>query len=146
MSDQLVIDGANIITLTKNNKFKAMTCAWTMMVDYDRILMLIGSQSDTGNSLCVGDFVGVSALNKDQKDIAIEFGENHSDSFDKFYSLHLSNYNGVYVVKDAKTIMHCQVLDIIHLKEEEKDHLVHLKVLNYQTNPDKRFLNYDEVY
>lgn len=145
MSDQLVIDGANIITLVKDKKFKAMTCAWSMMVDYDRILMLIGSQSDTGNALEINDKVGVSALSKDQADIAMLFGENHSNSFDKFYSLNLTKYNGVYVIKEAKVIMECEVIDILHLKEEPEDHLVHLKVLSYTNDKSKRFLNYDEV-
>jgi hypothetical protein len=41
-----------------------------MMVDYDKLICLIGSQSVTGKNIAKNDFIGVSALNKKQKDIA----------------------------------------------------------------------------
>ncbi|MEI3526738.1 MAG: hypothetical protein V8R15_01340 [Bacilli bacterium] len=43
--------GVNIITLEKNYQKMAMTCAWAMQVDYDKILCLLGSQSVTGNTI-----------------------------------------------------------------------------------------------
>ena len=54
--------GVNIITLEKNHQKMAMTCAWAMQVDYDKILCLLGSQSITGNTIKKGDYIGISAV------------------------------------------------------------------------------------
>ena len=61
MSTKLVISGANVVAYQKERNY-AMTCAWAMQADYDKILMLLGSESETGNNLQVGDIIGVSAL------------------------------------------------------------------------------------
>ena len=73
--------GANVVTSYKNKKFCAMTCAWAMMCDYDKLMMLLGNQSDTGRQIKKGDIIGVSALSKGQATIAKHFGDNHSLSF-----------------------------------------------------------------
>lgn len=62
--------GVNIITLEKNHQKMAMTCAWAMQVDYDKILCLLGSQSVTGNTIKKGDYIGISVLGISQKEIA----------------------------------------------------------------------------
>ncbi len=137
--------GANVITSYKNSKFRAMTCAWSMMCDYDKVMMLLGSTSDTGKSLVKGDLVGVSALAKGQDLIAKHFGENHSDSYPKFNQHYLEKYNDVYVVKEAKVKMKCEVLDVMHVEGMEADYLVYLKVLDYKQEDNKVFLASGEV-
>ncbi len=137
--------GANVVTLHKDKKFCAMTCAWAMMCDYDKILLLLGSQSDTGKSINIGDKVGVSALSKGQGNIAGFFGENHSLSFSKFNQHYLERYQDVYVVKEAKVQMVCEVIDILHLKGSEKDNLVQLKVVEFRDNDSLDFLEYKEL-
>ena len=56
MENKKIIDhGVHVIAYIKNNKKYAMTCAWSMLCDYDKILMLLGSQSVTGKNLKKGD-------------------------------------------------------------------------------------------
>lgn len=136
--------GANVITSYKNKDFAAMTCAWSMMCDYDKILMLLGKQSDTAKKIIKGDKVGVSALSKGQIMIAKHFGETHSSEFPKFNQHYLEKLNGVYVVKEAKVKMECEVIDILHLPGIEDDSLLYLKVINFKDDVNKKFLTYDD--
>lgn len=135
--------GVNVLTSFKDGKFRAMTCAWAMMADYDKVLMLVGSQSDTGKALKKGDKVGLSALSSHQEFIGNYFGDNHSDSFQKFNQHYLENYNGVYVVKEAKVKMCLEVINIYHLEGIENDNLVYLKVLNESTDDNREFLSFN---
>ena len=58
MENKKIIDhGVHVIAYIKDNKKYAMTCAWSMLCDYDKILMLLGSQSVTGKNLKKGDVV-----------------------------------------------------------------------------------------
>ena len=63
----LVNLGANVIALEKNNHKYGMTCAWLTMVNYDEIVMLIGSQSDTGHHIEINDIIGISSLANNQE-------------------------------------------------------------------------------
>lgn len=137
--------GANVVTSYKNKQFCAMTCAWAMMVDYDKILMLLGAQSDTAKQIAKGDLVGVSALSSGQGLIANHFGSEHSLSFPKFNQHYLEKLDDVYVVKEAKVKMVCEVLDIIHLPGIEEDNLVYFKVKNFADDEAKSFLTYSEL-
>ena len=85
--------GANILAFNKNNTNYAMTCAWAMMVDYQKIAMLIGSQSVTGQNLEIGQKVGVSALSDGQQEIAKIIGMNHSNEINKFDTIPFIWYN-----------------------------------------------------
>ena len=104
--------GINIITLEKNHQKMAMTCAWAMQVDYDKILCLLGSQSVTGNTIKKGDYIGISVLGISQKEIAEAIGDCHSNEVDKFATYHFENYLDVMVLKDKlqiyfKRFTHC---------------------------------------
>ncbi len=142
---QAFLMGANVITSFKDNKFRAMTCAWSMMCDYDKVMMLLGSTSDTGKALKKDDLVGVSALSKGQSLIAKHFGDNHSDSFAKFNQHYLEKIDNVYVVKEAKVKMVCKVLDVLHIDGIKEDYLVYLQVLNFKNDESKEYLNANDV-
>lgn len=142
MSYHALSSGVNIITLSKNNEFKAMTCAWAMMVDYDKLVVLIGSQSETGNALRKGDIIGFSALSSHQKDIAEKIGSVHSTVVDKKSLAQFIKFGNVYVVKEAKTYNECEVIDIYHLPEIEEDHLVYLRIIAHTENEDNGFYRY----
>lgn len=133
--------GANVVTSYKNKKFCAMTCAWAMMCDYDKLMMLLGNQSDTGRQIKKGDIIGVSALSKGQATIAKHFGDNHSLSFPKFNQHYLEKKGDTYVVKGAKTKMICEVLDVLHLPGIEKDNLLYLLVIKADVDEKKEFLD-----
>lgn len=142
MSYHALSSGVNVISVSKNNEFKAMTCAWAMMVDYDKLVMLIGSQSETGNVIKKGDIIGFSALSSQQKDIAEKIGSVHSSVVDKKSLAQFVKLGNVYVVKDAKTYNECEVIDIYHLPGIEEDHLVFVKIIAYEENEDSSFYRY----
>lgn len=126
MSIRLIEHGVNIITLDKNYQKMAMTCAWAMHVDYDKILCLIGSQSITGKNLEKNDYVGISVLNKGNKKLADYVGDCHSNSINKFANNDFVKYKDVYVVNKSSRYAKGKVIDIFHLEGIEADYLVYI--------------------
>ena len=144
MSDVVNL-GANIIAYEKDHVRYGMTCAWCTHVDYDELIMLLGSQSDTGNHLEIGDKVGVSALSHTQKELALHFGENHSGSTDKFANQTYKTEDGAITFPGARTEMICEVYDITHIKGNPDDRLVLLKILAQKEDRSLRFLCREEI-
>ncbi len=137
---ELVQSGANVVGYIKNEKKYGMTCAWCMHVGYEELLLLIGEQSDTGKHLLVGDRIGISALSDAQENIALHFGERHSDQTDKFEGISFISDGTALLIPEARTQMTCQVLDIGHVKGNEEDLLVHVKILSSHADETKCFL------
>ncbi|MGM9857981.1 MAG: flavin reductase [Bacilli bacterium] len=135
-----ILSGVSIVAYEKNNIKYGMTCAWFMPCDYDQILLLLGSQSDTGNNLCVGDKIGISCLASSQKDIGLHFGEEHSKTFNKFENVSFNNNDGALLINGAKSQFVCEVLDIRYLKGNDEDHLVQVKILKETISKDLNFL------
>lgn len=134
----------NIIGFMKNERKYAMCCAWAMQADYDKLLALIGSQSETGKEIKVGDKLGFSVLNQEQKNIALQIGSNHSSNQDKFNDLDLYYQNNALLIKNACRNIVCEVIDVIKLNKEENDNLVYLKIVDYVEN-NNDFLHYGEM-
>lgn len=134
--------GANVVAYDYKGHKMAMTCAWAMQVDYQELCLCLGSQSDTGNHLKIGDRVGVSALSHGQEKIALQFGEGHSLEGDKFHEVQYENDHGILTILGAKVRMKCTVENILN---HNGDHLVFLRVDSYDVDPNKGFLSYDEV-
>ena len=130
--------GANILAYEKNNKKYGMTCAWAMMVDYGKVMMLIGGQSETGNNLNVDDIVGISALASGQEKISRIFGMNHSTKVDKFMDVDYIQDETALLIKDAKVQMKAKVLEIKNL---DGDHLITFEVLKHQEQDDVDYLD-----
>ena len=63
MSFKAFEQGANVVSLIKGDSFYAMTCAWAMHIDYEEVLMLLGSQSDTSKNIEAGDKIGKNDYN-----------------------------------------------------------------------------------
>lgn len=137
---QAVNMGVNVITLRKDNDFYAMTCAWMIMVDYDKLLCLLGSQSKTGKAIKKGDIIGVSALAKGMQKEANFFGDAHSNEVDKKNMDYLETFYNVLVVKNSKVKMQCEVLDILKPQGLENDSLLYLKIVQAKTDAQKEFL------
>lgn len=134
--------GCNILAIEKNNKKYAMTCAWASMVAYDKVGLLVGSQSETGKILEVGDVCGISALAKNQKAIAEFIGNNHSSEVDKFKNVKFSQSNSAIYIDGAKVILEAQVAQIIHLDGIEDDNYIVFNVLSYIQDSKKKFLSF----
>ncbi len=134
--------GCNVLAYDRRGRKMAMCCAWAMQYSYSDLLMLLGSQSDTGNCLGVGDMVGVSSLSKGQGNIALQLGTGHSLTSDKFSGIQYTNDHGVILIDGAKVRMRCEVTRIDCL---DGDHLVYLRVDGYEDDPTKEFLGYGEL-
>ena len=105
-----------------------------------KILLLLGSQSDTGNNIKVGDIIGISCLSSSQKDVALHFGEEHSLSFNKFDNISFTNDDGALLIKNAKSQFVCEVLDCRYLKGNDEDHLIQVKILKEKICKELDFL------
>lgn len=134
----------NIIAIEKNNLKYGMSCAWLTQVDYDKLVCLLGSQSVTSKVIEVSDKLGVSALSKNQKDLARFFGDTHSDEVDKFSTVEVRNVEGALLIPQASREMLCEVIEVIHLKGIEEDTLLYLQILDAKENNDD-FLHNGEV-
>ena len=134
----------SIIGTKKNDVKYGMCCAWVMQVDYDKLVCLIGAQSVTGSILDIGDKVGVSMLNKNQKSLLEIFGEHHSNDLDKYSCVDFILDGNAICINGASREMYCEVIDILHLKEIEEDSLVYLRILSSKEN-DNNFLHYGDL-
>ncbi len=126
--------GCNAICFKKNNIKYAMCCAWAQMIDYDKITLLLGSQSVTGKNIEIGDIVGVSALSVGQKDIALKLGDGHSDEVDKLKNIDFYEDNNAILIKGASTNLICKVIDIIKKDYIKGDNFVVLEVIKAEEN------------
>ncbi len=134
----------SVIAYQKDGRKYGMTCAWAMQVDYDKLVCLIGSQSDTGRQIKEGQEIGVSVLAKHQKAIAEHFGEEHSSSFDKFEGVTYTEKESALLIPKSARAMVCQVIEVLHLKGIEEDQLVYVSVKESQENSSE-FLHYGEM-
>ena len=93
--------GANAVCFMKNGHKYGMICAWAMQVDFDRVLMIFGTQSVTGKNIAKGDIIGVSVLSTKQKDVVKALGYTHSDETDKFENLDYTIEGSAILINDA---------------------------------------------
>ncbi len=133
-----------VVAFEQNGKQKGMACAWAMQVDYDKLLCLLGAQSDTGNSIFKGDIIGVSVLDQNQKELAIHFGEGHSNQVDKFKNVDIHKNGTAITLPNASREFVCKVLDVLHLEKIESDNLLYLEIVSVKENGD-HFLHYSEL-
>lgn len=137
--------GVNIVALEKNDKLYGMACAWATMVGVEELVLLLGSQSETANILEIGDKIGVSALNINQKDCAILFGSYHSSKKNKFINQDYSLNQGAITIKNAKVQMQCEVFNITRVKGNNEDFLVFAKVIAKEVNKKEKFLSMEDI-
>ena len=121
----------SVVGFVRRNQKYCMTCAWAMQVDYDKIMMLIGSQSVTGSKILKGDILGVSALSKYQKDIALKIGEAHSDETDKLEGIQYQISEDAIYILNASRIMKVRVLDVLHLPGIAEDNLIYCEIIDH---------------
>lgn len=140
-----VRSGCNVLAYIKDNKKYGMTCAWATLVDYDKLAMLVGGQSETGNNLAIGDEVGVSALAIGQEKIAIQIGEKHSLKINKFNDIPIEIFGNAILIEGAKTNMICSLDEIIYLKNNSEDHLFIFKITKHKSNKDVDYLPLENV-
>lgn len=138
-----LIMGCNVIALTKNGMNYGMTCAWAQMIAYDKMMMLIGSQSETGNVLENGDIVGVSGLSKGQDKISNYIGSKHSTKVDKFKNIPIITKGSAILIEGAKSHSICEVENIIHVERLDDDKMVVLRIKETTNDESKEFLLFE---
>lgn len=79
--------GCYIITTVHGGKPYGMTCSWATQIDLDELLICLGAQSVTRRMIRESRVFGVSVLGLSQKDLALRFGDEHSDKVNKFEGL-----------------------------------------------------------
>lgn len=131
----------SVVAYIKDGIKYGMACAWGMQADYDKVLMLLGSQSDTGNNIKKGDIVGVSVLSKDQYDLSLRFGDKHSKTFDKFDGIKYEVKDTAIVLPSSSRVMIGKVIDVLHLNGIESDNLLYIEITSNIKNNDN-FLTY----
>ena len=134
----------NVVGYVRNNKKYCMTCAWAMQVDYDKVMLLLGAQSVTGNKILKGDIIGVSALSKYQRDIALQIGEGHSDETDKLKGVTYQVSEDALYILNASRLMKVRVIEVMHLKGIEQDNLVYGEIIE-KVETVLPFLNMSDV-
>lgn len=131
--------GANAVGFIKDGKKYGMICAWAMQADYDKILMLLGVQSITGQNIKKGDIIGISALNKDQQNVVEALGDHHSDEIDKYKNVNFTINDTAILIDNASLCMVVEVLDVLHLKGIEEDNLIYGIVKSYVSNDTEKY-------
>ncbi|HIT44328.1 TPA: flavin reductase [Candidatus Avacholeplasma faecigallinarum] len=144
MQLRAVDHSVNIISYQKDGRKYAMCCAWVMMVDYDKLLCLLGSQSETAKHIKSNDIIGVSSLSTNQKDIAIKLGEGHSNLVDKLDGIDYKLDGNAITILNSKTELICEVIDVLHLKEIESDSLLYLRIIKHKENEKASFLHMED--
>ncbi|MHC1719566.1 MAG: flavin reductase [Clostridiaceae bacterium] len=132
--------GANAVCFIKDGKKYSMICSWAMQADYDKILMLLGAESITGKNIRKGDIIGVSALNKNQKDVVDALGFNHSNDTDKLENITFTMEGSAILIDDASNCMIVEILDVLHLEGIEEDNLVYGLVKSFTSNDSEKYI------
>lgn len=138
--------GANALCYVKNGHKYGMICAWAMMIDYDVIALLVGEQSVTGKNLEVGMLVGVSALSKEQKAVALTLGNGHSDKIDKLANISYEIDEGAILISGARNNLVVRVEKLIKLNPENQDILIVAKFMKSKEDKSKEFIDAEEVF
>ena len=134
----------NVVGFKKGDKHYCMTCAWAMQVDYDKVLLLLGSQSVTASKILKGDIIGVSALSQYQRDIALQIGDKHSDTTNKLEGIDYQIADDAIYIMNASRMMKIKVLDILHLPRIEEDNLIYGQIVEHMETIFP-FLNMSDV-
>ena len=95
----------SVIALKKNERKYGMTCAWFMPVDYDKLVCLLGTQSQTGHAIEKGDIIGVSVLNKSKEQIVLLIETNKKRLDNLIELIKKKDSNAFITIKETRTII-----------------------------------------
>jgi len=145
MSDSLFNHTLSIISFIKNNKIYAGTFAWSCNVGYEEFITLMGSQSNTGNILEIGDIVGLNVCSKEQINLAVKIGDTHSNDINKLENVSYNIDRNAILIDNSKINCIAKVKNIIHLEGIEEDNLVYFEILNINDNKNLDFLLMSDI-
>lgn len=134
----------NIIGYRKQNQLYGAACAWATQVDYDKVVFLLGSQSDTGKAIEVGSYVGISSLAKNQIDLVNRFGDYHSLSYHKYEDVDFHVSGSAITITNAVTQLVVKILQVIHLPENADDSLFYGIIEKMEIN-DQQYLQLNDL-
>ncbi|MBQ9263270.1 MAG: flavin reductase [Clostridia bacterium] len=136
MEIKAIDHNVNIIALQKNGKNYGMCCAWCTQAAADKLICCVGPQSATGRAIEKGDIIGFSNLNKAQMPIAFRLGDinSHSSETDKLAGIDYTVDEGAVLINDARVVVKCQVIDILHLPGIEMENILYLQMADGKEN------------
>ncbi len=110
----MLTHGVYIVCAQHQGKLAGLAVAWATQVARDRILISIGKQSATRESILASAAFGVSALTGEQLDLARLFGTRSSRRVDKFEGLGYHTLEtGSPLLDDCAATFDCRV-DVVH--------------------------------
>ena len=80
----MLTHGVYIVTATHEGQRRGLAVAWATQTSTDRILICVGKQSATREFILASGAFGLSALTREQIDVARAFGRRSSRRVDKF--------------------------------------------------------------
>ncbi len=110
----MLTHGVYIVCAQHQDQRAGLAVAWATQVARDRILISIGKQSATRGSILASGAFGLSALTREQVDLARLFGRRSSARVDKFEGLGYHTLEtGSPLLDDCAATFDCRV-DAVH--------------------------------
>jgi flavin reductase (DIM6/NTAB) family NADH-FMN oxidoreductase RutF len=123
--------GCYIITASWENRLYGMTCSWATQIDKDRILLVMNKESSTAKAILKSGKFGISVLTRKQKQLALKFGEGHSDTRDKFEKVDYEiGKTGVPLLIGAHKLIEC-ALEETSITKDESIFIGHISRFRY---------------
>jgi flavin reductase (DIM6/NTAB) family NADH-FMN oxidoreductase RutF len=114
----LLAHGVTVVTARNDGRAGGLAVAWATQVSAKRILICVGKQSTTRELISGSGAFTVSALRKDQVEVARKFGRGHSADVDKFEGIpHHAADSGAPVLDDCAAWFDCRVVDTFELDD-----------------------------
>lgn len=109
----MLTHGVNIVCAQHEGRRGGLAVAWATQVGSDRILICVGAQSATRELILTSGAFGLSALTREQLDLARAFGTQSSRQVDKFAGLGVhSAETGSPLLDDCAMTLDCRVVTV----------------------------------
>jgi flavin reductase (DIM6/NTAB) family NADH-FMN oxidoreductase RutF len=116
----MLTHGVYIVCAQHQGKLAGLAVAWAAQVARDRILICVGKQSATRQSILASGAFGLSALTREQVEVARLFGRTSSRRVDKFEGLGYHTLEtGSPLLDDCAATFDCRV-DAVHDDDSRK--------------------------
>ncbi len=109
---QLLTHGCYLVSTILDGRRYGMTCSWATQIEEKRILLVLGGQSSTARAIRASGRFGVSVFARDQEELALRFGRDHSDDIDKFDAIELlAGETGLPLLHGAVSTLECELVE-----------------------------------
>ena len=114
LKHDMLSHGVYIVTASHGGKRAGLALAWATQLAKDKVVVCVGAQSWTRNLILSSGAFGLSALARDQIDIARRFGGFSSKDTDKFAGLEtFTDTTGSPLLRDCGLWLDCKVEQVL---------------------------------